>query len=234
MSDDEDNDMFTSVIEPKPTQEEAGPVKFTLGEEEEETVVDAVVVESVADDESSTTTEQVAEVEPLTLYEEAANNQMDAVCGLVGRADVDIDAVDSCGDTALLLAVRNNHAHIVALLLQHGADTQLGNNTTPLHEAVTHNHAHLVQMLLLGGADSNALDGAGLTPLYYTVQHNHVELARALLLAGAKPTCGTHTSALDAARDSPHTYLHQIMESAVEKQEAETRMESPRCIMIAA
>lgn len=257
---DEEEEMFTSVIEPK-----SPPVQFTVGEEnqvveEEESCGESSVsdgeVESIptlidaplmakeddelvaADDGSSvrsaeeTATEETVEEEPATLYEEAANNQLEVVASLVALPNVDIDAVDSAGDTALLLAVRNNHAHIVALLLEHGADTQLGSDTTPLHEAVKHNHSHLVQMLLLGGADSNAVDGYGLTPLYYTVELNRVELVRALLLAGASPTGGARTSALDAARNSPHSYLTHLLESAVEKQEAEPRVASPPCIRV--
>lgn len=73
-------------------------------------------------------------------------------------------------DTALHTALRSNAAPaIVQLLLKHGADTALADETgkTPLFYAIEENNAALTGLLLTAGADVQHKDKEGCTPLHF-------------------------------------------------------------------
>src|SRR5690606_23016675 len=73
------------------------------------------------------------------------------------------------GLTALLLAVREGHADVMAALLDGGADVNQprdGDNTTPMLLAAINGHYDLVMDLLERGGDPNIASSDGATPLY--------------------------------------------------------------------
>jgi ankyrin repeat protein len=86
---------------------------------------------------------------------------------LLGREDVDVNAGDPFGRTALHWAAWYGQVAVVRELIARGADVNAKNklSTTPLHEAAWRNHVNVVRELLGRGADANARDHGDKTPL---------------------------------------------------------------------
>ncbi|KAK6035038.1 ankyrin repeat protein [Cooperia oncophora] len=76
--------------------------------------------------------------------------------------------------SALHLAARNGHTHIVCRLLENGWDvnrtTVLG---TALHEASGYGRAQVVRFLLHAGINSSLTNASGLTALEYAKKNAH-------------------------------------------------------------
>ncbi|ETN87185.1 ankyrin repeat protein [Necator americanus] len=76
--------------------------------------------------------------------------------------------------SALHLAARNGHTHIVCRLLEHGWDV---NRTTALgsalHEAAGNGRAQVVRFLLHAGINVTLTNAAGLTALEYAKKNAH-------------------------------------------------------------
>jgi hypothetical protein len=72
---------------------------------------------------------------------------------LIDRGDVEVNARDSHGNTALFWATANGHAEIVKLLLLAGSTPDQENNQglKPLHQAARNNHGKIVSLLLAAG-----------------------------------------------------------------------------------
>ncbi|MFN8612547.1 MAG: ankyrin repeat domain-containing protein [Vulcanimicrobiota bacterium] len=99
-----------------------------------------------------------------------------------------VNLPDEKGLTPLVLVIQNNHPECVEVLLQSGANPNLG-NWSPLHEAALVNDLASTKILLLAKADPNRREAAnGGTPLHVACFQGHLEVARSLLKAGAKPT----------------------------------------------
>ncbi|MBV9506634.1 MAG: ankyrin repeat domain-containing protein [Acidobacteriia bacterium] len=82
------------------------------------------------------------------------------------------------GFTALLFAARQGDLESARLLVEHGADVNLGDpdGTTPLIVAIINLHYDLAGFLLNHGADPNAADGKGRTPLYAAVDMHTMDI----------------------------------------------------------
>jgi ankyrin repeat protein/uncharacterized protein YecT (DUF1311 family) len=80
---------------------------------------------------------------------------------------VDVNARDTSGDTALMVAVRAGLQHRVQLLLDRGADVNVRSRMgrTALHLAVEAEDTDMVRLLLARGADRSISYGEGITPL---------------------------------------------------------------------
>ncbi|XP_074541235.1 ankyrin repeat and SOCS box protein 2 [Halichoeres trimaculatus] len=92
------------------------------------------------------------------------------------------------GDTALMIAVSKVKPGCVQLLLERGADIDLGNfdKETPLYRACEKNNAEIVALLLNHGAAVNNQCIQGWTALQEAVSRNNVEILAMLVKAGAK------------------------------------------------
>lgn len=99
-------------------------------------------------------------------------------------------------ETLLYIAASNGDLEIVALLIDEGANVNVGNNhnCTPLHAAVSSNNPDVVALLLKKKANPNACNNNNNTPLHYAVREffqeigTNSEIIRILLKNGANAT----------------------------------------------
>lgn len=114
-------------------------------------------------------------------------NDFDRVKFLVGKG-ADVNKVDSQGWTPLLSAAQQRQDQMAKLLIELGADVNLGHDgMTPLIAAVMRDHVPTVKVLLDNGADINKSGLQGYPPLALAIGENKYEVAKALLEAGADP-----------------------------------------------
>lgn len=86
-------------------------------------------------------------------------------------------------DTPLIVAAAYGRTEVVRLLLDKGADVNMGNegSETPLHYAARHGHTTVMNILLEHGADvSQAGTGCG-TPLQWAARNGQIKGAELLL-----------------------------------------------------
>ena len=78
-----------------------------------------------------------------------------------------VNARDISGQTALCLAVSENHLAVVSELLRHNADTNVRDSfgDSPLFIAVARHSPKIAELLIEHGADTAAHDKAGNTPI---------------------------------------------------------------------
>lgn len=150
-----------------------------------------------------------------------------ASCGLrkslsyiISREIVDINCVDTRGETPLLRACRSGHYFIVMELLEAGADASIASYTdeTPLHWLLSFDGKYVGEICqkLTQGLGQDGLDAiasevkyiycaenafVGGTPLMRAVARNRLDVIHTLLDAGANPsfTFGDGSSALRLA-----------------------------------
>jgi ankyrin repeat protein len=105
---------------------------------------------------------------------------------LLLKAGAKVDAKNSFGDTAIMVAALNGHLELVKKLQARGADIN-PRGWTPLAYAASNGRIEVVQYLLGLGADINARSPNGTTPLMMAVRGNHEETVDVLLAKGADP-----------------------------------------------
>jgi hypothetical protein len=90
---------------------------------------------------------------------------------------------DSNHYTPLMTAAGRAHVGLVTLLLERGADVNVGSEygTTALHEAAAKGHEEVVSILLSHGADPGREDNTGTTPLLIASGRGHLGVVRQLL-----------------------------------------------------
>ena len=90
--------------------------------------------------------------------------------------------------TPLYYETRRGHTQVVRLLIEAGADVNLGNSEgrTPLHNAVSGGHCEIVKLLIAAGANLNARAKNVITPLHSAIWGGHLAAAKLLVEAGAK------------------------------------------------
>jgi ankyrin repeat protein len=111
------------------------------------------------------------------LYSKVSEGNYAFVKGLLIRANLqlDINTMYPIGgnneETALMRAVRGNQHKIVDILLEHGANPNLGinNGTTPLMVAAQNGNLTILKALLDAGADLQAADADGATVLQWAL-----------------------------------------------------------------
>ncbi len=89
------------------------------------------------------------------------------ILGWLISEEVDVNARDNRGHTALFEAAERDNPQFVRLLLDHGADVNVRSDwgTTALYEAAVWHKPQNVRLLLNHGADVNARSNDGRTPL---------------------------------------------------------------------
>lgn len=99
-----------------------------------------------------------------------------------------INARNSNGDTALLLALWNRHPAVAEMLIAAGADARLANDDgrTALFAAAMHGDSAVCKLLLDRGAARGRRDREGKTALDYAKEEGHSDV-EALLSASTPP-----------------------------------------------
>lgn len=124
------------------------------------------------------------------LHIAAANGQVAVVDLLIKRKLISINAKDRDGNTALILAVKNNHNQACKSLLNAGANHTLVDlfDRNALHWAVRLGHIDIVNTLSPSYKDLiNSRSKQGTTSLSMAASSGHVEICEILLTAGANP-----------------------------------------------
>jgi ankyrin repeat protein len=100
---------------------------------------------------------------------------------------LNLDKGDKYKRTALLMACRNGHAKIVALLMKHHASAGLPDTSgnTPLHHAAAYGWIECVKLLLEHGPQDEVSPSAEnawkATPMTIALQKNHLTIVKELL-----------------------------------------------------
>lgn len=100
---------------------------------------------------------------------------------------VSVNRVNMCGNTALMMAVKNGYVKITNLLIDNGANINSRNpeGDTPLHFAVNSKIFKLVEILIENDANINAKNKKGRTPLHLAVERFDIEIIKFLCKNGA-------------------------------------------------
>jgi len=111
----------------------------------------------------------------------------EAVLAAITSPDIDVNAADPDGSTALLWATYAVDHELVRALLKAGAKAQVRNHfgSTPLTEAAKLGDVELVRMLLDAGADSNSPSQDGETALMLASSVGSLPMAELLIQRGA-------------------------------------------------
>ena len=122
----------------------------------------------------------------LRLVEAAKNQDREAVRSLM-KENVDVNATQPDGATALAWAVYRDDLETAELLIAAGADLNAANDygVTPLSLACSNRNATMVTKLLGAGADPNAASLTGETPLMTGARTGNLEVVESLLAHGA-------------------------------------------------
>jgi ankyrin repeat protein len=99
----------------------------------------------------------------------------------------DVNATNSIGYTALIVASCRGHVQVVKELVEHGADIEAKDiqGCTPLLVASMFGHVTVVKELVEHGANIEAKDIQGDTPLHFACLNGHSVVVKALLSRGA-------------------------------------------------
>jgi ankyrin repeat protein len=115
------------------------------------------------------------------------SGRLDRVRGLLDRGEVEIDAAQADGMTALHWAVYRDDLDGTEMLLEAGADASVANRygVEPLSLACQNGNAKIVKRLLEAGADANAELRGGETVLMTASRTGVLEVVRDLIASGA-------------------------------------------------
>jgi ankyrin repeat protein len=88
------------------------------------------------------------------------NDQLARVAQLLVERGAELHAVDEDGDTALGWASYYGHLDFVRLLLDRGADVNIGGRWIPFKVATERGHHEIAQLLLERGAQGEEVDSS--------------------------------------------------------------------------
>ena len=115
----------------------------------------------------------------------AIRNQSPKVAGaLLAQKGIDIDALNTSGESALMMAALKGDLPAVKLLLDRGARVNQP-GWAPLHYAATGPELKVITLLLERGADINAASPNGTTPLMMAAQYGPMDGASLFIDKGA-------------------------------------------------
>ncbi|XP_074127159.1 ankyrin repeat domain-containing protein 26-like isoform X4 [Sminthopsis crassicaudata] len=136
------------------------------------------------------------------LHLACVTGHLDVVSLLVERK-CKLDLLDQDRRTPLMKAIQCQQEECATILLEHGADPNIGdNNNNALHYVAYFQNIDIAAKLLRYKADIEAKNKEGLTPLFFAVRANKCDMADFLLKNGA------NVNALDIFQR--HIYHKQI------------------------
>lgn len=113
-------------------------------------------------------------------------SSLKAARALLARPGTDVNALNTVGESALMMAALKGNIDGATLLLERGAQVNKS-GWTPLHYAATGPEPALVRLLIDRGADLNAGSPNGTTPLMMAAQYGSEDSVKLLLERGADP-----------------------------------------------
>mmetsp|Transcript_28463 Transcript_28463/g.65990 ORF Transcript_28463/g.65990 Transcript_28463/m.65990 type:complete len:704 (-) Transcript_28463:268-2379(-) len=121
------------------------------------------------------------------VYEYSRKGDLESLREAIDEGSKPDDYMAYDGSTALVMAARNGHGHIVKELLARGADPQVRteDGSTMLHHAASGNTAEAVTLLIRARIDPNEGNEEGLVPLILAAHYGHLACVRALCSGGA-------------------------------------------------
>ncbi|ACB51840.1 hypothetical protein cce_2492 [Crocosphaera subtropica ATCC 51142] len=138
---------------------------------------------------------------------------------------VDVNDFDEVGCTALFFAVTNNNYSIVRMLLQTGANPNLGDedaNETPLMRAI---NSEICSLLINAGAnvDAKSLDGKSVLIMNLIMfgHQNNLDVIKLLIQAGANVNTKDNNgnTALSLAIEAENTEIIKLLKDAGAKED---------------
>ena len=118
----------------------------------------------------------------------AGRGDFTTVEAMVRQKEVDVDAEDTLGLTALIRAAERGDKQMTSYLLEMGADVNkasTGTGENPLLNATENAKTEVIELLLEKGADVNKGDLRGKTPLLEAVQQKNKWLTARFIKEGA-------------------------------------------------
>ena len=117
----------------------------------------------------------------------AATEGHAGIVRLLLQHDIELNAVDINGATALAIASGYGHVTVMNLLLQHGASVNRkdAEGETPLLKAAWGGHLEGIKLLLQYGTSINQSDSEGMTALHFAARKGNPVTVRFLLQEGA-------------------------------------------------
>lgn len=133
------------------------------------------------------------------IHRAALDSNTELLVALIGHG-AEKEALDSTGNTPLLVAAAAGEIAAVEILLQAKAnpDAQNHSGECALHYAVIRGQADVVGLLLANKAEISLGNKVGETALHLAVIHGHLDLARLLLEQGAQVNARTKYGATPA------------------------------------
>ena len=124
----------------------------------------------------------------------------------------------SAADRPLADAARNADWGLVRLLVEQGADVDVGqgDGATALHWAAYWDDADIAGLLIEAGADVNAANDLGVTPLWAAAENRSAAMVRRLLDGGADPNArllSGETPLMTAARVGAADVARELLEA---------------------
>ncbi|XP_076087735.1 uncharacterized protein LOC143058157 [Mytilus galloprovincialis] len=124
------------------------------------------------------------------LLHTALKQKNGSIAKLLLEHKADCNVFDSFGRTPLYATVRQGSHNLTFLLLNHGADPNIGRPgffMTPLQVAFSKGDIDMIKILLDYKAESNITNEKGETPLFQAVGKNHTNIVKLLLEHNCDP-----------------------------------------------
>lgn len=124
----------------------------------------------------------------LPLCTTVMNQHTNAVAALLNSGHASPNIPDFDGRSPLHMAVDQQNAELVRMLLEFGANPNQADveGATPLHEACSLGNAAIACLLLQNGAYVDVKDHEGEEPVFYAVREHHVEVVKVLAAYGCE------------------------------------------------
>lgn len=148
-----------------------------------------------------------------------------------------VDARDNLYSCSVHLAAACGHAHVVQVLVLHGAGVSCvnGQNQTPLHAAAAGGCSESMQILLGAGGNAMARDNAGRTPLHVAASLGRESAVSTLVDGGADLEATTTISGRTALHEACATLrpeaVKQLLDRGANELAVDTDERTPREIV---